>query len=383
MIAVHVTSSTSYGSVERQILGLARRLPDGCRSAVLSFREGGRCRAFLDAAQKLGYLARALEHDTPRLLGAMAELTQFLRQVRADVVCTHGYKADVVGLAAARRAGIPIVAVSHGWTRESLRVRCYEALDRVVLRKMDRVVCVSQSQATKVRRAGVAPGRIIVIRCAVEAERLEAPEPVYREKLRGWFSESPGRVIGAAGRLSPEKGFAQLVEAAALATRADSSLRFILFGSGRLQRDLERRIAERGLQQQFVLAGFRTDFDRFLPHLDLLVLPSYTEGLPNVVLEAFAAGVPVVATAVGGTPEAVEDGVNGYLVPPGDPPALAQRIRDALSDEPRRQAMARRGRHRVLNEFSFENLSASYLQLFEELTPSSSSPSDLGAMITP
>ena len=193
-----------------------------------------------------------------------------------------------------------------------------------------------------------------MIPCAVQAERFEAPDPAYRERLRGWFTGSPGRIIGAAGRLSPEKGFADLVEAAALATHTDPTLRFILFGDGHLRPDLERRIAAHGLQQQFVLAGFRTDLDRFLPHLDLLVLPSYTEGLPNIVLEAFAAGVPVVATAVGGTPEAVEDGGNGYLVPPGDPPALAQRILDALSNEPRRQALAQRGRDRVLNEFSFE-----------------------------
>ena len=365
------------------MLGLATALPDTYRSSFLSFREGGRCQALLDRVRQHGFEAGMLENDTPWLIGAVIELTGRLRDGKVDVLCTNGYKADIIGLLASRRSGIPIVAVSHGWTHESLRVRCYEALDRVVLRKMDRVVCVSHGQAAKVRRAGVAPQRIVVIPCAVQAERFEAPDPEYRERLRGWFTGSPGRIIGAAGRLSPEKGFADLVEAAALATHADPTLRFILFGDGHLRPDLERRIAAHGLQQQFVLAGFRTDLDRFLPHLDLLVLPSYTEGLPNIVLEAFAAGVPVVATAVGGTPEAVEDGGNGYLVPPGDPPALAQRILDALSNEPRRQALAQRGRDRVLNEFSFENLSASYERLFQELSRSSSSPSDVASVTTP
>jgi glycosyltransferase involved in cell wall biosynthesis len=383
MITLHVTSSTLYGSIERQILGLARSLPEGYRSVFLSFREGGKCQAFLDTARELGYSAQALKHDTPRLLGAIAELTRFVRQIRADVVCTHGYKADVIGLAAARRTGIPIVAVSHGWTRESLRVRCYEALDRLVLRRMDRVACVSRGQAAKVQRAGVSPRRIEVIHCAVQADRFEAPDPAYQERLCSWFTGTPGRIIGAAGRLSPEKGFADLVEAAALVTNVDPTLRFILFGDGPLRSDLERRVAALGLQQQFILAGFRNDFDRFLPHLDLLVLPSYTEGLPNVVLEAFAAGVPVVATAVGGTPEAVEDEVNGYLLPSGNPPALAQRILDALSDETRRQAMAQRGRDRVLNEFSFDNMSASYQRLFQELSRSSTSPSEVTSMTTP
>ena len=142
----------------------------------------------------------------------------------------------------------------------------------------------------------------------------------------------------------------------------------MLFGDGPLREDLARQIAAAGLAGRFVLAGFRDDLDRFLPHLDLLVLPSYTEGLPNVVLEAFAAGVPVVATAVGGTPEVVEDGVSGWLVPPGDPAALARRILDVLGHEERRRTMGERGRARIRSQFTFEAQSLLYQELFAELT---------------
>ncbi len=127
-----------------------------------------------------------------------------------------------------------------------------------------------------------------------------------------------------------------LVEAAAIVARSDPGAGFIHFGDGPLRETIRRRIEELGLERRFILAGLRDDLDRFLPHWDLSVLPSYTEGLPTVVLESYAAGVPVVATAVGGTPEAVADGVDGYLVPPGDPVALAGRIRDVLgADEER------------------------------------------------
>jgi glycosyltransferase involved in cell wall biosynthesis len=115
-----------------------------------------------------------------------------------------------------------------------------------------------------------------------------------------------------------------------------------------------RRIAELGLEKRFILAGLRDDLDRFLPHWDLSVLPSFTEGLPTVVLESYAAGVPVVATAVGGTPEAVADGVDGYLVPPGDPIALARRILDVLELGKERIVMGQRGRDRVRAEFTFD-----------------------------
>ncbi len=123
-----------------------------------------------------------------------------------------------------------------------------------------------------------------------------------------------------------------------------------------------------GLRERFVLAGFRTDVQRFLPWCDLVVLSSHTEGLPVVVLEALAGGVPVVATAVGGTPEVVADGVHGYLVSPGDPAALAGRMIDALEFEEKRKGMGARGRQRVRAEFTFAAQAEKYRALFESLS---------------
>ncbi len=122
-----------------------------------------------------------------------------------------------------------------------------------------------------------------------------------------------------------------------------------------------------GLSSSFALGGFRADLDRFLPFFDLLALPSYTEGMPNVVLEAFAAGVPVVSTAVGGAPEVVEEGVSGFLVPAGDPDALAGRIGDALQSEERLRDMGMQGRQRVHDHFTFAAQARQYRKLFKEL----------------
>jgi len=239
---------------------------------------------------------------------------------------------------------------------------------------MDRVVCVSEGQASKVRRAGITAEKILVIRDAISTERFDQPDTEYGDRMRKFFKESgpPGRVVGAAGRLSPEKGFSDLIEAARLVGRVDPSIRFVLFGGGRLREDLEARIAAGGLRGSFILAGFRTDLDRFLSHLDVFVQSSYTEGLPNVVLGAFAAEFSVVAAAVGGTPEVVEDGVNGYLVPSGSPATLACRILDILSNEERRRDMGQRGRIRVGAEFTFENQGVQYSQLFNTLIDGSS-----------
>src|SRR4051812_36187577 len=115
MIVVHLTASTLFGGPERQMLGLAHALAAPCRSAFLSFAEGGHCHAFLDEARRQGFLAQALQHDTPHLLGAVRELGELLGDLRADVLCCHGYKANLLGRLAARRLRVPVVAVSRGW----------------------------------------------------------------------------------------------------------------------------------------------------------------------------------------------------------------------------------------------------------------------------
>jgi glycosyltransferase involved in cell wall biosynthesis len=363
MNIIHLTASTFYGGPERQMLGLAQSLPADCITTFLSFAERGRCRRFLDEIHGQGFRGKALAYDTPCFRAAVAELREAL--AGADVLCCHGYKADILGQAAARLAGVPVVAVSRGWTGESLKVRLYEACDRLALRGVDRVVCVSEGQAEKVRRAGVREERVVVIPNAVRTDRFDRPDPTGRDVLLGLFPRPPAQVVAAAGRLSPEKGFDHLIEAARLLAREPAETGFILFGDGPLREPLRAQVAAAGLEGQLVLAGFRDDLDRLLPFVDLLVLSSLTEGLPNVILEAMAAAVPVVATAVGGVPELVEDGVTGYLVPPAEPRALADRIGGLLRRQ--RQDFGQAGRCRVAQRFTFDVQARAYLDLFDDL----------------
>lgn len=367
MIVVHLAASALVGGPESQILGLIGALPPEFRSAVLSFSEGGRCRALLDAARLLGAEAVALEHNAPHYRASVRELAAQLRRLDAGVLCCHGYKPDILGLLAARRAGVPVVSVAHGWTGATLKVRLNETIDRLCLRGMDRVVCVSESQSRRVLKAGVAGRNVVVIRNAIDPEAVASSAPSARPEILALFAETPRLVVGSAGRLSPEKGYGDFVEAAALIARAVPDVGFVHFGAGPLRPSLTRRVEQLGLAGRFVFAGFRTDLARVFPSLDVFVLPSYTEGLPVVVLESFAAGVPVVATAVGGTPEVVADGDNGRLVAPGVPDELAGCVLELLADEKARRAMGRRGRELVRARFTFATQAEAYRRLFDTL----------------
>src|SRR5260370_5617232 len=156
-------ASASRGGPERQMLGLDRHMPRGYETLFLSCSEGGRCQAFLSAARRVGVEAVELEHDTPRFGSAKRDIAEHLRRAEADVLLCHGYKADLLGRPAARRAGVPVVAVSRGWTGECFRVRLYERIDRLFLRWMDRVAGVSSPHAERVRRAGVRGDTVRVI----------------------------------------------------------------------------------------------------------------------------------------------------------------------------------------------------------------------------
>jgi glycosyltransferase involved in cell wall biosynthesis len=323
----------------------------------------------LEVARNNGFETVTLTRDLPNLPGMIFETAAKLRAVHARIVCAHNYKATIVGLAATRLAHIPCIGISHGWTAETRNVRFYEACDRWALRRMDAVVGVSAAQALKLRKAGVRAERLHIIRNALAAPPAPHADPTMRAALEALFPRRPKYLVGAAGRLSYEKGFDQLVLAAARVVQRDPEVGFVVFGEG-VQRDaLRASIEAHGLKESFVLAGFRNDLEEVLPNLDVVVLPSRTEGLPVIALEAMAAQVPVVATAVGGTPEAVDDGVCGYLVPSEDPQALASRVLDVLASDQRRVEMGARGRERVLSTFTFDEQAATYAALFEKLAP--------------
>ena len=369
MQIVHLTASTFFGGPERQMLGLAQALPN-VTTRFLAFAEQGRYQDLLSQVEAHGFAGRALDHDAPQFRATIRELIDDLRLHGDDVLLCHGYKANLLGRIAARKVGIPVVAVSRGWTGENRKIRFYEWLDRRHLRYMDHVIAVSDGQAQKVRRCRVPIDKCSVIRNAARLHAFASVDESYRQRLRDFFPDAntQTQIVAAAGRLSPEKGFLQFVEAASRIIAQHPQARFIQFGDGIERPLMEQRIKQLGLTNRFVLAGFRADLDAYLPWADVFVLPSYTEGLPNVLLEASAAGVPCVATAVGGSPEVVRDEHTGFLVEPGQPDVIANRVGLLLGNEAMRREFGENAQQFMRDQFTFEAQGRAYLELIQRLT---------------
>jgi glycosyltransferase involved in cell wall biosynthesis len=278
----------------------------------------------------------------PRTAMALGAL---VRRPDVQVLQTHGYKANVLGRLVTTALRRPWIAFLHGETWENKKMRAYYALERLAVRGADCVVVVSHDMARAVVRQGIPSAKVQVVHNAcLIGPAVSAPT---------WSAGAPP-LIGVIGRLSPEKGVDLALRVHRIVARRLWNARLLVVGEGPARAGLERQAEQLGIGPSVCWLGYRDDLAEVYRQLAVLLIPSRSEGLPNVALEAMAHGVPVVATSVGGLPEVVTDGENGFLAPPEDAEALAQRILGILEDPLLRKRLGQRARQEMASRFSLE-----------------------------
>jgi glycosyltransferase involved in cell wall biosynthesis len=298
---------------------------------------------------------------------AVRILAAHLRRRRPSLLHTHGhFSANTVGRLAARAARVPVLAHMHieNHFRAGPPGQAQRALDNVTARLCARIVAVSESTRSALERQGYPAGRLTVVPNGIPIGPPLAPVP--REELG---VPTDARVIVEVARLCAVKGQRELI-AAASALPGDAYV--VLVGEdvetgGVFRLALEREAAELGIGPHVVFAGHRPDAQAVMASADIVALPSWTEGLPLVVLEAMAQARPVVATAVGGTGEAVVHDETGLLVRPRDTAALGRALSELLEDPERRRSMGQAGRRRVEALYDAETSALRVLALYEEV----------------
>jgi len=301
----------------------------------------------------------------------LLRLAIFLHRGRFQVVHAHDPWANLLGVPAAWLARTPIIISSRRYLADPeeqrdrpLRRKWRNKAARMLFRLSTNVVVNSTSvRDVLVKRDGLPPGKIRVIHNGVDLDRF-ASAPRDRERLFPGVGNSSKLIAVAANMYSRVKGHSCLIVAAGTICREVPEAIFILIGDGKERTKLAQQVREAGLEESFLFLGFRDDVPELLAGCDLAVLPSESEGLPNSVLEAMAAGVPVVATCVGGIPEIIEHGQNGLLVPPENPQALNGALLRVLRDANLAMRLARAGQERMRTHFSFDRVVAELEQLY-------------------
>lgn len=272
------------------------------------------------------------------------QLFSALKSECFDIVHTHGYFANICGLPAARLLRKKTISTCHGYISNNRRLFFYNELDKLVLRLCGNVIAVSDSIKHELSLSGVCTHRIKVLPNAVHLRATEIEMREYRKSKRKDLNlSSNDRLIGYLGRVSKEKGLRYLIDAVAQLIKGGKRLKLLIVGEGPDERNLEEQVSRLNLGSKVIFAGFQKSIEPWLASMDLFVLPSLTEGTPMALLEAMSAGLPVVASAVGGIPKIITDRVNGILTAPGDCDCLRDGILSIIDDTEFRNSISMNG----------------------------------------
>lgn len=344
-----VVPDLDVGGAERHLVTLLTRMDrDRFAASVVCIGEEG---AFFEELVTAGIPSRALHFSKRDAVQTLRALVGEMRLQHSDVVVVRGYSAEALGRLAARIAGVPATILwAHNMGDVEPRGRLREVVDRILDRWTTSYfgVAIAQRRAL-VERLHYPWAKIRIIHNGVDpAEFTVVSDPDYRAEFG---ISATDQVVGTVSALRPEKDHDTFLRAARLVIDVRPNTRILVVGDGPLRSRLEAKCRLLEIDSNVVFAGARQDVAHLLRAMDLFVLSSRTECFPISVLEAMATGRPVVCTDVGGIPEMVVDGINGFLVPRGDSRALADSVLKILSDPALAQRMGSAGRTRVEAEF--------------------------------
>lgn len=294
----------------------------------------------------------------------IAAARKLVREQGINILISHGYKAHIVCYVLKKLTGLPWGAYSHGWTSENLKVEAYNLIDKTMVRCADRIIPVSMSLASRLHLGKRLRRKTEVIANAADFVDTTRNFPDVRKEYGVKDDEI---LLGLVGRLSPEKGHCYFIEAFRSIAAAAPKVKALIVGEGQEREAITRAISQYGLEGRILLTGYQKDVSPFHNALDILVLPSLSEGMPNAALEAMMFAKPVIATTAGGIPEVVLDGETGLLVPSKSPEPLAKAMMELIMDGKKRKSMGNAGKLRVESEFDPHHRVQRVIDMFNRL----------------
>ncbi len=355
---IEMIDRPSLGGGQRALLLLASHL-DRQRFEVLTSSAGEG--PLEEEARRLGLAHLRVPLGKKFNPGAVKEIAGLLQEHRVSILHTHGGIAGLFGRLAARRAQTSVVVHTlHGihylHYRNPLLRKLYVRLERKLSRFTDGLVLVSQADFQKAKKHRLADeDKMFVVLNGIDPQPGLSEEEIRRKRLAlGWPPGEP--VVGTVARLHRQKGIPTLLKAAPRLFAAAPGVRVAVVGEGPLGPSLRKKVRRRGLEEKFIFLGERKDAFELLSLFDVFVLPSLWEGLPFVLIEAASLQKPIVATAVDGTTEVVENGKTGLLIPAENPQALADAVIDLLQDRKKASRLADNAKSIIPSRFPLRRM---------------------------
>jgi glycosyltransferase involved in cell wall biosynthesis len=349
-----------YGA-EAVVASLARMLPSlGVETCIGHMRYAGSPAIFRLEEHLPGVAVVPLEHYGRVDPGLVLRLCAAMKKLGIDAIHSHGYKPDVYGGAAAHLMRLPALSTCHLWTRATRALRAYAKLDALALRSFDNVIAVSKPIFDDLRAAGIGKDRVSLIPNGICADNFAAGSPSFRSR-----SDANAIVFGAACRQVGAKGIDLLLHAVVEVTARVPPARFLVAGDGPMLEEYRNLAQNLGIARKVEFLGRCNNMPDFYASLDAFVLPSLDEGLPIALLEAMAATLPVIATSVGSVDQVIRNRHNGFLIPPGDIPALVNAMVALASDRELRLRLGEAARSEVLLRHTDKQMAQRYADLYQ------------------
>ena len=300
----------------------------------------------------------------PRIIKGLMAL---IKEREIDIIHTHLYHANMYGRAAALAARVPVVATEHNVYKSYKKKR--SVINRLLAKRTDSMIAVSMAVKDEIcKRDSIDPAKVEVIYNGIEVERFKVPDAEEKRRAKVALGLEPDIIVaGTISRLSKQKGHTYLLRAFADLTRSFPELKLLVVGSGPLEDELKSQAEKLGLSESVIFTGARRDVPEILKALDIFVMPSLWEGFPVSLLEAFATGLPVVVSPVGGVVDAVKDRVSGLYVEPEDVDGLVAQISKLLKDNEMATGLGTEARKVVEESFSVSCMVDSLAELYTDV----------------
>ncbi len=330
-------------------------------------REGG---PYEDKLRHIGVRVKNFDLKTLVDMRIILRLVRYIKQNKIDIVETAVFPSDVYGRISARLANVPIIISTMHRVEDHKQEAIYRALffvDTFTMALTTKIIAVSEAVKNYlISWHKVKPDKIKVIYNGIDTPKYDVDLDI-KEEYRGKLNLRHSTLtVAFIGRLVELKGVNYFLEAAASVIKSCKEVQFVVAGDGPLMKRLLKQAANLGISRYVHFIGFREDIPQILSIIDILVVPSLFEGLPLTILEAMHAGKPIIATRVGGIPEAIKDRDTGILVSPRDCDALSRGILELLKDPEKRKEMGEKGKQRAMQHFDVERMVKEYTGLYDE-----------------